>query len=206
MIDFSKMRQKLDDAITYDDPSKAIALAREGLEAAEKEEALAERMYFSAQLLMMEEEFEEAIKFLDRAIKYNPKDGAAYNDRALCMIELGQLDDALMFFNRGIEVEPDFATIHHNKGWFLNQLGRQAEALECFYRALELDAKRAVTYENLADCLYKSGKTAEAIEAYQQSISLLSERCVDIRNELTRLINTLKKKSDKTDSGDKSAK
>lgn len=190
-VDFQNYRVLIDESITYDDLPTARRLAQEALQAAQWAEVISERMYFTAQSLIIEEDFGEALKYLDLAIQYNSGDGAAYSDRALCMIELGQGDGALDFFNKGIEVEPDFATIHHNKGWFLNRLGRHTEALVCFDQALALDPRRAVTYENKADCFYKMGRITEAIEAYQRAVSLLSNRCIDIKKELERLICVL---------------
>jgi len=191
-FDFQKYRLLIDEAITYNEPEKARQLAQEAYTAAQLGEVVGERMYFGAQLLIIDEDFAGAIKCLDLAIKYNPKDGAAYNDRALCMIELGQIDEALKFFDRGIEVEPDFATIHHNKGWYLSQLGHYTGALASFSQVLAIDANRAVTYENMADCFYKMGCIPEAIKAYQKAVSLLSDRCIEIKNELERLIHLLK--------------
>src|SRR3989338_7053055 len=133
-VDFQKFRILIDEAITYDNLPQARQLAQEALEAASRTEHLAQRMYFTAQLLIIEEDFTQALKFLDLAIQYNPNDGAAYNDRALCMVEMGRLDEALDYFDRGIAVEKDFATIHHNKGWLLNQLGQHSQALDCLDR------------------------------------------------------------------------
>jgi len=195
--DFQLYRIRIDEAITYNDPQKARALIREALRAAVMAENLGERMYFSAQELIVNEDFAGAIKFLDLAIAYNPKDGAAYNDRALCMIDMGDWDDALIFLDRGIAVEPEFATIHHNKGWFLNMLGRHEEALRCFEEALRLSPKRAVTYENIADACVNLGRLNEAISAYKMAISFLAEGHDEIKTELLKLINILKRRKEK---------
>lgn len=191
MANFTTWRVKIDEAITYGDLAKARMLAHEALEAAQHAELLGERLYFRAQLLIIDEDFAGAIKCLDTAIKHNPVDGAAYNDRALCMIELGQGDDALAYFDKGIVVEPNFATIHHNKGWYLNRLGRHDEALACFAQALALEADRAVTYENMADAYFNLGMISGAIEAYQKAVVLLSSDCDDIKKELEKLISFL---------------
>ena len=190
-LNSQNVRVLIDEAITYGDLSRAEDLARKALLQACLSEHLGDRMYFTAQLLIIDENFREASRYLDLAIQYNPADGAAYNDRALCMIELGELDGALEFFDRGIAVECDFATIHHNKGWFLNQIGRQEEALKCFRHALFLDPTRAVTYENIADCLHKLGKTEEAIKAYKKAVTFLSPWCVEIKEEIEGIIKTL---------------
>lgn len=187
--DFQKYRILIDDAITYDDLPVAASLAREAIAAAHQfEELEGERMYFTAQLWIMDENFKEALKYLDLAIAANPNDGAAYNDRALCMIELGQHMEAMAFFDKGIAVEPDFATIHHNKGWFLNQLGYMERALESFKEALRYDSKRPVTYENMAVSFRKLGRFPEAIAAYREAILLLGNRCPQIKKELQKQI------------------
>src|SRR5690349_12615141 len=104
--DFNKLRRLLDEAMTYADQEEATRLAREGLNAAIREERMGEIMYFKAQRFIIDENYEEALTALDQAIKYNPKDGAAYNDRALCKMELGA-SEALVLgdFDRGIKVE-----------------------------------------------------------------------------------------------------
>jgi len=191
-VDFREMRVLIDKAITYNDLAVARDLSKKALEAATFHEALGERLYFMAQLAILDENFSEAMKYLDGAIRYNANDGAAYNDRALCMVELGMLEGVIAYFDSGISVEPDFATIHHNKGWFLNKTGRHREAIGCFHRALELEPRRAVTYENLADCLFNLGRMEEAIEAYQKALAALEAHYVEIREQIEKLIKILR--------------
>ncbi len=145
---------------------------------------LGEIEYFKGQIEILNENFKKAIWHFDRAIKFNPKDGASYNDRALCMIELGVIDGALGYFDKGIKAEPDFATIYHNKGWLLNKLGRHTEAIKCFKRAIKFDSKRAVTYENLADAMYNLGRAKDALRAYKKALNLLNSRYGHIRRQL----------------------
>ena len=191
-FDFRKLRVLIDEAITYDDIERAYELVEQGIEAAEQKELLSERMYFKAQFSIIEEDFSEAIRYLDLTIKYNPNDGAAYNDRALCMIELGKLEGVEKYFDQGIEVEPNFATIHHNKGWFLNKIGHHNQALKSLRRALKLEPKRAVTYENIANCFLELGQVDKAIAAYKKTSALLSAEHKSIREQIKKLIKILK--------------
>ncbi|MDD5167076.1 MAG: tetratricopeptide repeat protein, partial [Candidatus Omnitrophica bacterium] len=126
---FSGLRAKLDEAITYGTHKEALKLAREGLSDARSKALLGEIEYFKGQLDLLKGNFTSAIEHFDLAVKHNPADGAAYNDRALCMVELGVIDEAFYYFDKGIEVEPDYATIYHNKGWLLNNIGRHSEAI-----------------------------------------------------------------------------
>jgi tetratricopeptide (TPR) repeat protein len=191
MNELLKIRLDLDEAITYDCFQEARKLAQEGLRKAREKELVGEIEYFQGQLAILEDNFQGAIAHFQRAIVHNPKDGASYNDWALCMVELGKIDEALRIFDKGIEAEPDFATIYHNKGWLLNKLGRYSEAIGCFDRALELSPNRAVTYENLADCLFNLQDYKGALVSYRKAFSLVEPRHSHIRQALLEKVKEL---------------
>lgn len=197
--ELTELRIKLDEAITYGTKKEAQQLAKEGLRKAQDKNLPGEIEYFKGQMEILKENFVSAIEHFDRAIKYNPNDGAAYNDRALCMVELGIIDEALIFFNKGIEVEPDYATIYHNKGWLLSNVGRYAQALECFKKALRLEPNRPVTYDNLADTLYNLSDFKGAKGAYEKVLKLLKPgQCKDIRRQIRAKIKLIETKLTKS--------
>lgn len=185
------LRQLLDDAMTYADMSAAKRLAAEGLRLAQEKELGGEIAYFKAQREILEGNDRDAISYLDLAIEHNPCDGAAYNDRALCLVELGLLQEALLWFDRGIEREPDYANIYHNKGWLLNKLGQHQEAVSFFEKALALEPCRAVTYENLADVYINLGATQKAIKAFQQAAELLVFSHPHIKDQIDARLESL---------------
>lgn len=153
---------------------------------------MGQREYFLAQKYILRNMFVTAIEHLDEAIRHDPADGAAFNDRALCMVELGIIDEAFAFFDKGIAVEPDYATVYHNKGWLLNNIGRYSEAVVHLRRALELEPDRPVTYDNLADALCSLGDIAGALEAYRQVLRLLGPgRCRSRRKLIGERIREL---------------
>lgn len=194
MKEIINIRLELDDAITYGEFDKAKDLIEQGLALSQDKELLGEIEYFKGQREILNQDFRNAIGHFDKAIQYNSSDGASYNDRALCMIEMGVIDEALDYFNRGIEVEPDFATIHHNKGWLLNKIGRHKEALECFYKAIELDNNRAVTYENIADTFMQLGDSRKALEFFNKALEALKPDYMQIREEILERIKTINQK------------
>ncbi|MDD5006190.1 MAG: tetratricopeptide repeat protein [Candidatus Omnitrophica bacterium] len=193
MDDILKIRLDLDEAITYADFDMAKQLAHLGLSFSKDKGALGEVEYFKGQLEIIDENYPKAIEHFDMAIKYNPHDGASYNDRALCMVETGIIDEALKYFDAGIKAEPDFATIHHNKGWLLNKIGRHSEAIDCFRKALELDNNRAVTYENLADAYLQTGDDRSALDALYKAVAVLKPQYAEIKEELVSKINNIRK-------------
>ncbi len=190
----TELRLRLDDEITYGTRHAAMKLAREGLRESRARGLAGEAEYFKGQIEILKKNFACALEHFDAAIGHNPHDGAAYNDRALCMVEMGIIDDAFAYFDKGIAVEPDFATIHHNKGWLLNNIGRHREALECFGIALKLDRARAVTYDNIADALYNIGDYRGAVQAYEKVLVLLKPGCCrQIRAEVKKRIHQIRK-------------
>ncbi|MDD5432246.1 MAG: tetratricopeptide repeat protein [Candidatus Omnitrophica bacterium] len=192
--DLISMRAKLDYAITYGSKAKALQVARQGLKKAKSKQFDGEREYFKGQLQLLKGNFASAIEHFDAAIKVNPKDGGSYNDRALCMVELGIIDDAFVYFDKGIEVEPDYATIYHNKGWLLNNIGKCSQAIECFKKALSLESGRAVTYDNLADALYNLGDYDGSLKAYRKVLELLKPGlCRSIRKQIKERISLIEK-------------
>jgi len=193
---FSELRIKLDEAITYGTHKEAVSLAKQGLNEAEADSLPGEIEYFKGQIDLLDKNFTSAIEHFDLAVKHNPNDGAAYNDRALCMVELGIIDEAFRYFDKGIEVEPDYATIYHNKGWLLNNIGRHSEAVVCFKKALELEPERAVTYDNLADALYNLSDYQGALAAYKKVLQLLKPgSCKGIRGQINLRIKEIEKKA-----------
>ena len=194
MDEILNIRLDLDEAITYGDIEKAKQLSQRGLSLSRDKELLGEIEYFEGQIEILNENYFKAMEHFDQAIKYNPKDGASYNDRALCMVEIGTIDDALKYFDKGIEVEPDFATIYHNKGWLLNKIGRHREAIDCFYRALELDQNRAVTYENLGDAYLQLADHKSALEAFYKALRALRPEYQQIKEQLLDRIKNIQNK------------
>ncbi|MCX7927665.1 MAG: tetratricopeptide repeat protein [Candidatus Omnitrophica bacterium] len=192
---FARQRHQLDQAITYGTKKQALGLARKFLALAKKRNIVSEIEYFKGQIDLLKNRFVSAIEHFDLALKLNPKDGASYNDRALCMVELGIIDEALEYFDKGIAAEPDYATIYHNKGWLLNNIGRYTEAIKCFNKALELEPDRAVTYDNLADALANLGEIEAAIRAYRKVLELLKpNQCRIIRSKIKERIKELQEK------------
>lgn len=189
-----RLRLKLDNAITYGTKKEALCIARIGLAKAKKRRFIGEVEYFKGQADLINNRFVSAIEHFDKAIAHNPYDGASYNDKALCLAELGLIDEALVYFNKGIEVESDYATIYHNKGWLLNNIGQYTQAIACFNKALELEPGRAVTYDNLADAQYNIQDYAGSLASYKRVIYLLKPgSCVQIRKQILSNIKSLEK-------------
>lgn len=192
---FLELRIKLDNTITYGSKKKSFEVAALALEKARKAGNIGEIEYFQGQREIIKERFSSAIEHFDLAIRHNPADGAAYNDKALCLVELGFIEEGLRCFDKGIKAEPDYATIYHNKGWLLNNIGLSSQAIECFNKALFLEPDRAVTYDNLADAFYNLGEYRRSLECYEKVLVLLKPGdAKGIRKPIKEKITVIKKK------------
>ncbi len=183
-MEFYEYRIRLDEALTYNNLRQAKVIATLAYLKARRVECLSERLYFKAQLAIIDEDYIEAIELLEKTIQHNPHDGAAFNDLALCLVELGLLKESLFYFDRGIKAEPDYANIYHNKGWLLAHLGHYTEAMALYHKALFLEPHRAVTYENLGHILEGLGRKEEAVSAYRKAVGLLKSEHGTIRRQI----------------------
>jgi len=101
--------------------------------------------------------FETYRRLLDRRL-----DGAdGYNDLAIAMTQLGQLDRAESCFGLAIAMQPDNPCFHNNLGRLLRDRGQTAESLPCYREALRLQPDYANAHWNLALALLASGSYQE---------------------------------------------
>jgi tetratricopeptide (TPR) repeat protein len=78
-----------------------------------------------------------AIIEFDNAIKINPNDPKAYNNKGSALSEIARQEEAIQEFDKAIERDPNYAVAYYNKGLALGKLGRQEEAIQEFDKAIE---------------------------------------------------------------------
>ncbi|MEM7816903.1 MAG: tetratricopeptide repeat protein [Candidatus Aenigmatarchaeota archaeon] len=169
-IDLDRERKLLDREITFFHFKKAKKKVIKCLKIAKKIRSDFFFFYFLAQKYILEEKFYWAIYYLDRAIKLRESDGCSYNDKAICLADLGKYNEALNCFNQGIKRDPNCVSLYHNKGWLLNLLGRHKEAILCFKKALELEDNRAETLYSLADTYLNLNQKERARKYFLKTI------------------------------------
>ena len=141
-IDLEQERKTLDREITFFHFKRAKKRAFRCLNVAKKQGNNFFFFYFLAQRYILREDFISAIKYLDLCLKIRKADGCSYNDKALCLAEMGKYNQALACFDEGIKRDRDCVTLYHNKGWLLNSLGKLREASLYFHKSLEREPQR----------------------------------------------------------------
>ena len=90
-------------------------------------------------------QFEEAVKYLDTAIKLNPDYVDTYNDIALANHYLGNSAQALTYVEEGIKRNPYFQRIWLTRGFILAYgMGDEKEAVKSFEQVVAIDPDSSV--------------------------------------------------------------
>ena len=140
--------------------------------------------------------YDEAIKAYDEAIKLDPKNAYAWNNKGLslylmsitmdncynttepgrpleyppsCETISSKLNEAIEAFDEAIKLNPKNATIWNNKGKAFNRLNRNDEAIKAFDEAIRLDPKYAYAWNNKGIALDFLGRTKEADAAFARA-------------------------------------
>jgi tetratricopeptide (TPR) repeat protein len=96
------------------------------------------------------------------AIRRDPRDAMAYNNRGYAYFTLEHYPEALADLSRAIELDPRFAMAHNNRGAVYMAQGRAAEALADYSRVLEIDPGYVKAWYNRSLVHAALGHPAEA--------------------------------------------
>jgi tetratricopeptide (TPR) repeat protein len=97
-----------------------------------------------------------------------------YNNRAVELMELGQLQAARAHAEQSLRLQPDYATTWNNRGVLQLRFGDSEAAQHDYQHALELDPKHAGALFNLAAHYRRSGNTAGA-KALERRFSAIQQ-------------------------------
>ena len=114
----------------------------------------------------------EVLAAYDEAIRLDPNDALAYNNRGLTYHALSRYTEALADYDAAIRRDPNLAKAYSNRGITYHALGRHAEALADSDAALRLDPNHAEAYANRGNTYYALGGHAEALADYDAALRI----------------------------------
>jgi len=126
---------------------------------------------------------DEALYYLDKAIKLNPDSSKAWNYKGNVLLEMKREEDALVCYDRAIDINPEYARAYYNKGSALNDLKRYEEAIECFDRAINIDPNNADVFFNKGCTLHEMKRYEEALACFYFALRI-NPKDADIYNAL----------------------
>ncbi len=107
--------------------------------------------------------YDHAIEHYRKAIKINPNNVVAYNNRGLSYYYLRQYPQALSDYNKALEIDSSQAIVYNNRGSTHHELQQYNLAIDDFKRAIEIEPDNVNAYNSL-------GWTYNALQQYDQAI------------------------------------
>jgi len=185
------MRNNQDKDFILDVPTILIDSTEAGFEITPFSDEMETSNYWLAKgdELMNMDRYAESIEYYDEAVKIDPGNAIAWNNRGLASAKMGRFEEALQSFERAVKVEPKYAIAWSNKGLTLNNLGRYDQALDCYNKAIEIDSAEADAWSNKGLTLSNLGRNNEAMQCFDKALEInpkhadaLNARCMNLIN------------------------
>lgn len=135
-------------------PKKALLEFREAREAANKND------------------YESALKHLDKATRAYPKFYQAYNEMAAIQMKMNRNTEAMQSLQNALEAEPLNSYALTNLGYLYLVSKKEKEALELLNKSLELNPGNSMIHNFLGEALFQAGQPEEAIGHLKKAAEL----------------------------------
>ncbi|MDE0316547.1 MAG: tetratricopeptide repeat protein, partial [Candidatus Poribacteria bacterium] len=137
-----------------------------------QEEVLLELEFERGNFLMGLRKTEEAIKAYSDVIELNPHYSAAYNNRGVVYVDIGEYNRAIKDFNTAIELNPNDFFAYNNRGNTYSNIGNINNAIKDFNKAITLKPDYANAYNSRGDAYCKDRDFESAIKDFGTAIKL----------------------------------
>jgi predicted O-linked N-acetylglucosamine transferase (SPINDLY family) len=117
-------------------------------------------------------DYEQALRYIDAAVRINPSLVPAYSNRGNVLGELGRFDEALASYDKAIGLDHSYVSAHVNRGITLAQLKRFEEALSSYDVAIVLGPANAGILYNRGNALKELKRFQESVASYDSAIAL----------------------------------
>lgn len=105
-------------------------------------------------------------------IRLHPRSAAAWNNRAVARVRLGDLSGAILDYNRAVELSPSDAELYFNRGNALVAAGQYMDAIRDFDRAVTLVPSYARAVFNRGTAYALAGQPDAARRDWQAAVQL----------------------------------
>jgi tetratricopeptide (TPR) repeat protein len=113
-----------------------------------------------------------AIQDYDQAIKLNPNDTHAFNNRGNAYANKGQYDRAIQDYDQAIKLDPNYAAAFDGRGFAYNAKGQYDRAIQDYDQAIKLNPNDAYAFNGRGVAYNAKGQYDRAIQDYDQAIKL----------------------------------
>lgn len=118
----------------------------------------------------------EAVRQIDNALRLNPNQPLAHNNRGAALRALKRNDEALASFEHALALDPNHAEAHCNRARMLIDFCLFDQAVANCDRAVALKPDYVDAHDNRGVALHELGRHEEAIASFDQVIALRPHR------------------------------
>jgi tetratricopeptide (TPR) repeat protein len=129
-------------------------------------------LFLSGLICQESNEFEQAIKFYQKALQSDPALVSAYYNLGSIFQEKGQPDEAVTYYQKALELDTTLADVWNAMGIIFQEKGLLAEAIKHYKKAVELNPDLADAYYNLGKAFWEEGQCDGAMTYYQKALQL----------------------------------
>jgi predicted O-linked N-acetylglucosamine transferase (SPINDLY family) len=115
---------------------------------------------------------EAGLALIDRAVAINPRNTAAFYNRAGILRDMERLEEALERYDRALALKADHHAALNNRGAVLHDLKRYGEAVASFDRAIAVKPDHIDAYSNRGTTLVELGRFEDALESFDRALAM----------------------------------
>ena len=83
-------------------------------------------------------QYEEALDFVNRAIKLDANNANSWYNKGIILFKMGRYQDALNSFAQATDIDPEFTEAWYNKGMALMHQQKYLDAIRAFNKLLKI--------------------------------------------------------------------
>jgi len=151
-------------------------------------------------IMYYEDKWEDALTYLERAVKFLPektkKSASALEYMAECYLKLNEYEKAIKLFELAIKFNPytggDKKFISLGEAYYF--LGKKEEALNAFKKALSINPDNHETWNNIGVLLWSDSQIERACECFRKAL-IIKPDYEEARTNLVAVEEMLKERS-----------
>ena len=86
--------------------------------------------FFTGTSFLQTNEYDKAIKFLNKSIELNPNISEAYNNKGIALTKIQKFEESVENYNKAIDIKKDFFDAYLNKGISLRIIKKYREIID----------------------------------------------------------------------------
>ncbi len=131
----------------------------------------------------------DAVRAYNQAIKMDPENEVAWNNKGLILAVAGNFQEALKCHMKAIELDPKHVDAISNVGMAYTKLENHDEAIEWYDKALKINPKHETTWNNKGNLLSKLERYEESMECYDKALKINPNYLAAMNNKAVELIH-----------------